>query len=93
MFLQLAIPIDEFTQKIIGKDGFYKHIGIYAYRAKFLKDYKNLGQAILEDIEKLEQLRMLYAGYKIGVVTSKDAPMSGVDNPEDLTKLRKLLSS
>ena len=89
----IPFPRDEFTQKIIGKDGFYKHIGIYAYRAKFLKDYKNLGQAILEDIEKLEQLRMLYAGYKIGVVTSKDAPMSGVDTPEDLTKLRKLLSS
>ena len=89
----IPFPRDEFSQKIIGKDGFYKHIGIYAYRAKFLKDYKNLRQAILEDIEKLEQLRILYAGYKIGVVTSKDAPMSGVDTPEDLAKLRKLLSS
>ena len=89
----IPFPRDEFTQKIIGKDGFYKHIGIYAYRAKFLKDYKNLGQAVLEDIEKLEQLRILYAGYKIGVVTSKDAPMTGVDTPEDLAKLRKLLSS
>ncbi|MCX7182229.1 MAG: 3-deoxy-manno-octulosonate cytidylyltransferase [Candidatus Methylopumilus sp.] len=89
----IPFPRDEFTQKIIGKDGFYKHIGIYAYRAKFLKDYKNLRQAILEDIEKLEQLRILYAGYKIGVVTSKDAPMTGVDTPEDLAKLRKLLSS
>lgn len=89
----IPFPRDEFSQKIIEKDGFYKHIGIYAYRAKFLKDYKNSGQAILEDIEKLEQLRILYAGYKIGVVISKDAPMSGVDTPEDLAKLRKLLSS
>jgi 3-deoxy-manno-octulosonate cytidylyltransferase (CMP-KDO synthetase) len=89
----IPFPRDEFTQKIIGKEGFYKHIGIYAYRAKFLKGYKDLGQAVLEDIEKLEQLRILYAGYKIGVVRSKDAPVTGVDTPEDLAKVRKLLSN
>ena len=89
----IPFPRDEFTQKIIGKEGFYKHIGIYAYRAKFLKSYKDLGQAVLEDIEKLEQLRILYAGYKIGVVRSKDAPITGVDTPEDLAKVRKLLSN
>ena len=89
----IPFPRDEFTQKIIGKEGFYKHIGIYAYRAKFLKGYNDLGQAVLEDIEKLEQLRILYAGYKIGVVRSKDAPITGVDTPEDLAKVRKLLSS
>ena len=89
----IPFPRDEFTQKIIGKEGFYKHIGIYAYRAKFLKGYNDLGQAVLEDIEKLEQLRILYAGYKIGVVRSKDAPITGVDTPEDLAKVRKLLSN
>ena len=89
----VPFPRDEFTQKIIGKEGFYKHIGIYAYRAKFLKGYNDLGQAVLEDIEKLEQLRILYAGYKIGVVRSKDAPITGVDTPEDLAKVRKLLSN
>jgi len=89
----IPFPRDEFNQKIIGKEGFYKHIGIYAYRAKFLKDYKDLGRAELEDIEKLEQLRILYAGYKIGVVRSKDTPIAGVDTPEDLAKVRKLLSN
>ena len=89
----IPFPRDEFAQKIIGKEGFYKHIGIYAYRAKFLKNYKDIAQAELEDIEKLEQLRILYAGYKIGVVVSVDNPMIGVDTPEDLEKVRKLFSN
>lgn len=86
----IPFPRDEFTQKIIGKQGFYKHIGIYAYRVKFLKGYKDIGQAELEDIEKLEQLRILYAGHKIGVVASTVIPMTGVDTLEDLEKVRKL---
>ena len=89
----IPFPRDEFAQKMIGKEGFYKHIGIYAYRAKFLKSYKDIVQTELEDIEKLEQLRILYAGYKIGVVASVDNPMIGVDTPEDLEKVRKLFSN
>ena len=89
----IPFPRDEFAQKMIGKEGFYKHIGIYAYRAKFLKNYKDIAQTELEDIEKLEQLRILYAGYKIGVVASVDNPMIGVDTPEDLEKVRKLFSN
>ena len=89
----IPFPRDEFAQKMIGKEGFYKHIGIYAYRAKFLKNYKDIAQTALEDIEKLEQLRILYAGYKIGVVASVDSPMIGVDTPEDLEKVRKLFSN
>jgi 3-deoxy-manno-octulosonate cytidylyltransferase (CMP-KDO synthetase) len=89
----IPFPRDEFTQKMIGKEGFYKHIGIYAYRVKFLKNYKDIAQTELEDIEKLEQLRILYAGYKIGVIASVDSPMIGVDTPEDLEKVRKLFSN
>lgn len=89
----IPFPRDEFTQKMIGREEYYKHIGIYAYRAKFLKGYKDLSRAELEDIEKLEQLRILYAGYKIGVVVSKDTPIAGVDTPEDLEKVRKLFSN
>ena len=89
----IPFPRDEFNQKIIGREGFYKHIGIYAYRAKFLKGFKDIEQAPLEDIEKLEQLRILYAGYKIGVVQSIDTPFPGVDTPEDLERVRKLLSN
>ena len=89
----IPFPRDELAQKMIGKEGFYKHIGIYAYRAKFLKNYKDIAETELEDIEKLEQLRILYAGYKIGVVASVDSPMIGVDTPEDLEKVRKLFSN
>ena len=89
----IPFPRDDFTQKIIGRKGFYKHIGIYAYRAKFLKDFNRIGEAELEDIEKLEQLRILYAGYKIGVVQSNDTPLAGVDTPEDLERVRKLFSN
>ncbi len=89
----IPFPRDEFNQKIIGREGFYKHIGIYAYRAKFLKGFKDIEQVPLEDIEKLEQLRILYAGYKIGVVHSIDTPFPGVDTPEDLEKVRKLFSN
>jgi 3-deoxy-manno-octulosonate cytidylyltransferase (CMP-KDO synthetase) len=86
----IPFPRDEFTQKTLGKQGFYKHIGIYAYRVNFLKGYKDIGQTELEDIEKLEQLRILYAGHKIGVVASIDIPITGVDTLEDLEKVRKL---
>jgi len=89
----IPFPRDELAQKMIGKEGFYKHIGIYAYRAKFLKNYKDIAQTELEDIEKLEQLKILYAGYKIGVVASVESPMIGVDTPEDLEKVRKLFSN
>ncbi|NDB54118.1 MAG: 3-deoxy-manno-octulosonate cytidylyltransferase [Chitinophagaceae bacterium] len=89
----IPFPRDEFAQKMIEKEGFYKHTGIYAYRAKFLKNYKDIAQTELEDIEKLEQLRILYAGYKIGVIVSVDSPMIGVDTPEDLEKVRKLFSN
>jgi 3-deoxy-manno-octulosonate cytidylyltransferase (CMP-KDO synthetase) len=86
----IPFPRDEFAQKKIGNEGFYRHIGIYAYRAKFLKHYEHIGQAKLEDIERLEQLRILYAGYKIGVVASLDAPLAGIDTQEDLERVRKL---
>ena len=80
--------LDKFGNPIFNTQDIFK----FLYQGK-LTNLKDLTVDYTEDIEKLEQLRMLYAGYKIGVVTSKDAPMSGVDTPEDLTKLRKLLSS
>lgn len=86
----IPFPRDQFTKKTIEKKGFYRHIGIYAFRAHFLRDYKKIEQSALEDIEKLEQLRILHAGHKIGIVEAFDAPIGGVDTPEDLEKIRKL---
>ena len=68
----------------------YRHIGIYAYRVGFLKQYANLAVTELEKIESLEQLRVLHYGYKIGVTITENAPASGVDTQEDLDYVRSL---
>ena len=51
-----------------------RHIGIYAYRAGFLRAYGQLAPAVIEHFEALEQLRALYHGYKIGVFIAEHAP-------------------
>lgn len=68
----------------------YRHIGIYAYRVGFLKQYAELASAELEKVESLEQLRVLHHGYKIGVTITRNAPASGVDTQEDLDYVRRL---
>ncbi|MDP3088192.1 MAG: 3-deoxy-manno-octulosonate cytidylyltransferase [Methylotenera sp.] len=69
----------------------YRHIGIYAYRAKFLKQYANIQPSAIEQIECLEQLRVLHQGYKIAVSISKNAPAVGVDTQDDLDYVRSVL--
>ncbi len=68
----------------------YRHIGIYGYRAGFLKTYSSLAPSPLEAFEALEQLRVLWHGYRIVVAVSETAAPPGVDTPEDLEKVRKL---
>jgi 3-deoxy-manno-octulosonate cytidylyltransferase (CMP-KDO synthetase) len=70
----------------------FRHIGIYAYRVGFLKQYAQLTATALEKIESLEQLRVLHHGYKIGVTVTQNAPASGVDTQEDLDYVRSLLA-
>jgi 3-deoxy-manno-octulosonate cytidylyltransferase (CMP-KDO synthetase) len=67
-----------------------RHIGIYAYRANFLRAFGQLAPAAIEQIEALEQLRALWHGYKIGVTITHDAPPSGVDTEADLLVARTL---
>ena len=67
-----------------------RHVGIYAYRAGFLKQFPGLPQAPMEKLESLEQLRVLWHGYKIAVHMTEQAPGPGVDTPEDLERVRKL---
>ena len=66
----------------------YRHIGIYAYRASFLARFAALAPAPLEKFEALEQLRVLWHGYRIAVAIRKDVPQAGVDTPEDLVRVR-----
>jgi len=68
----------------------YRHIGIYGYRAGFLRKYSQLEPSPLEAFEALEQLRVLWHGYRIAVAISETASPPGVDTPEDLEKVRKL---
>ncbi|MCF7354805.1 3-deoxy-manno-octulosonate cytidylyltransferase [Vibrio sp. CK2-1] len=68
-----------------------RHIGIYAYRAGFINTYINWQPSALEQIESLEQLRVLWYGEKIHVALAKEAPAAGVDTPEDLEVVRKIL--
>ena len=84
------------TQENIRAIGeFYlRHVGIYAYRAGFIKDYVNWPTSELEQIEALEQLRVLYQGEKIHVaVANRHVPVEGVDTPEDLAKAREYAAS
>ncbi|MFC0269385.1 3-deoxy-manno-octulosonate cytidylyltransferase [Kushneria aurantia] len=71
--------------------GWLRHIGIYAYRASFLRRYCELPIAPLEQCEQLEQLRALYHGFTIAVATAPEHYPAGVDTPEDLARVRALL--
>jgi len=68
----------------------HRHIGIYAYRAAFLRLFPRLAVSPLERFEALEQLRALWHGYAIAVAVRQDAPAPGVDTPEDLERVRAL---
>ncbi len=70
----------------------YRHIGIYAYRASFLKQYASISPAAIEQYECLEQLRVLHEGHKIAVSISEGAPAAGVDTEDDLAHVRRLMS-
>ena len=71
----------------------YRHLGIYAYRAAFLHDFKRLKPAAIERFEALEQLRALAHGYRISVAITRSAPQPGVDTPGDLERVRRALAS
>ena len=69
-----------------------RHVGIYGYRASFLKSFPSLPPAPVEQLECLEQLRALWHGYKIAVHTTVRSPGLGVDTPEDLITARQLFA-
>jgi 3-deoxy-manno-octulosonate cytidylyltransferase (CMP-KDO synthetase) len=69
-----------------------RHVGIYGYRAGFLRQFPRLSVAPMEHTESLEQLRVLWHGERIAVHISREAPAAGVDTPEDLARVRALLA-
>ncbi len=79
--------------KTLPKNWHYKrHIGLYAYRAGFVKQYVAWPECELEQVEKLEQLRVLWYGESILVLDALCDAGVGVDTPEDLEAVRTLLS-
>jgi 3-deoxy-manno-octulosonate cytidylyltransferase (CMP-KDO synthetase) len=70
-----------------------RHVGLYAYRAGFLREFPQLEPSPLEKAEMLEQLRVLWHGHAIAVHVTQHAPAAGVDTPEDLERVRQVLKS
>jgi 3-deoxy-manno-octulosonate cytidylyltransferase (CMP-KDO synthetase) len=70
-----------------------RHIGIYGYRAGFLRAFPRMPQAPVESCEALEQLRALWHGHRIAVHVTAQAPGAGVDTPEDLERVRRLFAA
>ena len=70
-----------------------RHIGLYAYRAGFLRRFPQLSMAPIERLESLEQLRVLWHGERIAVHVSAERPGPGVDTPDDLARVRALFGA
>ena len=72
---------------------YFRHVGIYAYRAGFIRQYLAMDESPLEHIEALEQLRVLWHGEKIAVAVAAETPAAGVDTQEDLDRVRSLIAT
>jgi len=70
-----------------------RHVGLYGYHAGFLRRFPSLAVSPLEQIEALEQLRVLWHGERIAVHVSEQQPGLGVDTPEDLARVRALVAA
>ncbi len=69
-----------------------RHVGIYAYRARFVRAFPHLTPAAIEVAEALEQLRAMWHGHRIAVHVAARAPGPGVDTPQDLERVRALFA-
>lgn len=70
-----------------------RHVGLYAYQAGYLRRFPSLAASPLEQVESLEQLRVLWHGDRIAVHVSGHRPGPGVDTPEDLARVRALFKA
>ncbi|AWX13131.1 3-deoxy-manno-octulosonate cytidylyltransferase [Mergibacter septicus] len=89
----LSLSLTELEKLELSQKHYLRHIGIYAYTAGFIRRYINWQPTALEQIESLEQLRVLYYGESIHCEQACQIPPSGVDTAEDLEKVRKILAS
>ncbi|WP_370978738.1 3-deoxy-manno-octulosonate cytidylyltransferase [Agaribacterium sp. ZY112] len=86
-----GVEATQALQAFLAEQPAYKHVGIYAYRVKLLKDFVQWPQSPLEHIEKLEQLRILHQGHRIHVAEACEDVPGGIDTQADLEAVRLLL--
>jgi 3-deoxy-manno-octulosonate cytidylyltransferase (CMP-KDO synthetase) len=89
-FSRSVIPYNR--DKII-YDKYLRHFGMYVYTVKFLKNYQNLSHCELENVEKLEQLRILYNDIKLAILVTSESIASGVDTLDDYLVIKKLMEN
>ncbi|HYA39522.1 MAG TPA: 3-deoxy-manno-octulosonate cytidylyltransferase [Candidatus Methylomirabilis sp.] len=93
-FSRAAIPWPR--EAMAGAGGSFhaqRHIGLYAYRAGFVRRFTVWPACPPEEVEQLEQLRVLWYGERIVVHDARELPAAGVDTPEDLERVRKYFSN
>ncbi|MDI5889810.1 3-deoxy-manno-octulosonate cytidylyltransferase [Halomonas rhizosphaerae] len=94
-FSRAPIPWDRdaFARRpeLLETDAWLRHIGLYAYRAGFLAEYRDWAPSPLERLEQLEQLRALHHGHAIQVALARVPHPAGVDTEEDLARVRELM--
>lgn len=91
-FSRASIPFNRDDVVLDTAQHYFHHLGIYGYRAGFLKQYSQLPESDLERIEKLEQLRILDAGEKIAVAIIDEKPPKGIDTEADLLAAKAFYS-
>lgn len=91
-FSRAPIPYDRDGQIGDGDVLGYRHLGLYAYRAGFLRRFARSPMSRLESLEKLEQLRALSMGERIAIAVAEQVPHAGVDTPADLDRVRSILA-
>ncbi|PRY73578.1 3-deoxy-manno-octulosonate cytidylyltransferase [Halomonas ventosae] len=94
-FSRAPIPWDRdaFARRpeLLETDAWLRHIGLYAYRAGFLAQYRDWSPSPLERLEQLEQLRALHHGHAIQVALARVPHPAGVDTEQDLARVRELM--
>lgn len=79
------------TRELPAASAYYRHIGLYAYRAGFIREFVGWAPCALERAEMLEQLRILWRGRRIHVARACERPGPGVDTERDLERVESLL--
>ena len=93
LFSRAPVPYPRDSQGQSVPESAARHVGIYAFRVKALRRFIALGVSTLEQVEMLEQMRWLQAGYPLLVIQAMEEVPGGVDTPDDLARVQALFSA